>query len=626
MDLLAILRTLRRRWVLILALTVVGAVIGGASTELSEKTAEAGKFYKATTTLVVDPTTSSTGAQISPFQNLDQLAVFTTTGEVPDLVAKKLGSDKSGRSLAQQIVTTSNQTTSTLAITAASHSSDDAAQLADTFAEELIANVNQRAVDEYNAAAAKLQDRITNLTNQNNALYAQIATNPPNVESLKAQQQSISNQLRLAYDNQSDLAAQGTPTSNFSILQKAEAVPISRAEYNSRLNLGATSRNNLSANTGSSSDEQDQIVTDNGSPAFQSTSARAVLGGFLGLLLGIGLALLFERLDRRVRTRAEAEDAFMLPVLAEVPQLDKRQERQFEVVAASAPLSRYAEAYRAVRSSILFTRAAMAESEGRVVHATPPAFGDDLLFAPAHDDPLVVMITSAAPNEGKTTTTVNLAATFAEAGSSVLVVNCDFRRPSIHRYFGVEDVPRRVHETKVAGVKVVTNVLTDPSSNPTQVVAAQRQVVAAARGRFDVILLDTAPLLTANDAVDLVGSADMVLLVARLGVTRADNGARTMELLNRLDAPVAGVVLVGATSSSNDYYYYYQPGRLAGGPPAGAAGPSGNGAAATNGAATNGATAASTNGDGDGSEHAIAADDGMFIPEPGAPTSTPEDD
>jgi Mrp family chromosome partitioning ATPase len=131
-------------------------------------------------------------------------------------------------------------------------------------------------------------------------------------------------------------------------------------------------------------------------------------------------------------------------------------------------------------------------------------------------------------------------------------VNCDFRRPSIHRYFGVDDVPRHVHETRYANVEVVTNVLADAASNPTQVVAAQRQVVAAARGRFDVILLDTARLLTANDAVDLVNAVDLVLLVARLGTTRSDDAARTRELLDRIDVPLAGVVLVGATGASND--------------------------------------------------------------------------
>ena len=90
---------------------------------------------------------------------------------------------------------------------------------------------------------------------------------------------------------------------------------------------------------------------------------RGVLGAFLGLLVGIGLAFVVERLDRRIRTRAEAEAAFTLPVLAEVPQVKKAQQRDCEIVAALAPLSRFAEAYRAIRSSLLFTRAAMAADE-----------------------------------------------------------------------------------------------------------------------------------------------------------------------------------------------------------------------------------------------------------------------
>ena len=76
------------------------------------------------------------------------------------------------------------------------------------------------------------------------------------------------------------------------------------------------------------------------------------------------------------------------------------------------------------------------------------------------------MVTSASPGEGKTTTSANLAAVFGEAGSSVLVLNCDFRRPSIHEMFGVPDEPRRVQETAVPGVKVVTNVLADAGVEP----------------------------------------------------------------------------------------------------------------------------------------------------------------
>src|SRR5207302_270104 len=81
------------------------------------------------------------------------------------------------------------------------------------------------------------------------------------------------------------------------------------------------------------------------------------------------------------------------------------------------------------------------------------------------------------------------------------------------------DEARRVIDTRIEGVKLVSSVLADPGANPAQIVAAQRQVIAAARGRFDVILLDTAPLLTANDAVELVSAADLVLPVARSAPT-----------------------------------------------------------------------------------------------------------
>jgi Mrp family chromosome partitioning ATPase len=570
MELLAILRTLRRHWVLILALTVVGAVIGAGSAELSKTSTESKTFYKATTTLVVDMTQRSDDVA-QPFQSLDQVAIFTTTGDVPNAVAKKLGSDESGQQLAEHIVTTTNGNTSTIAITAAEPTAGEAETLADAFASELVTVLDQKGQEAYSAAANKAQARLDNLNNQINPLIAQIATNPPNAPQLQAQLRALQNQYSLTYDSYSGLAAQGPPTSAFSTLQKAQAVPIDKAEYTSRLDLGATSRNNLSTDTRSDS-SGDAVISTSSSTIAGGPVSRGLIGAFLGLLLGIGIAFLIERLDRRVRSRADAEAVFQLPVIAEVPEVTRAQQRDHEIVASTAPLSRYTEAFRAVRSSLLFTRAAMDAQQGGATH-TPAngwngAASTDTIFEPQHDEPLVVMITSASPGEGKTTTTANLAAVFAEAGSTVLVVNCDFRRPTIHRYFGIEDEPRRVHETAVAGVKVVTNVLTDPASNPSQVVAAQRQVVAAARGRFDVVLLDTAPLLTANDAVELVSSADMLVLVARVGVTKQDKVEQSIDLLNRLDVPLAGVVLTAVAAASSDYYYYYQPGRVpAGGAP-----------------------------------------------------------
>jgi Mrp family chromosome partitioning ATPase len=218
------------------------------------------------------------------------------------------------------------------------------------------------------------------------------------------------------------------------------------------------------------------------------------------------------------------------------------------VVVHAAPISRAAEAYRAVRSSLLFQNAHLDGASGN-------GSGNGSPNGAAHDA-FVVMVASAVPGEGKTTTSVNIAATFAETGASVLVVNCDFRRPMAHTYLGTVDKPRRTLRTVVPGVWYVSRATSDPNANPAQVIAAQRKVIDSGRDHFDVIVLDTAPLLTANDAVEIVPSADLVLLVARFQSTTSDNAGRSMELLNRVQAPVAGVVVVGTPEDGGAYYYY----------------------------------------------------------------------
>ena len=125
-------------------------------------------------------------------------------------------------------------------------------------------------------------------------------------------------------------------------------MPIDKADYDSRLKLRATSCNNLSADSSSdSSGESTHVIPTSSSSPPNGPVSRGLLGALLGLLEGFGLAFVVDRADRRIRLRAEAEDAFALPVLAEVPQLKKSQ-KDSEIVAHKAPLSRVAEAYRAV--------------------------------------------------------------------------------------------------------------------------------------------------------------------------------------------------------------------------------------------------------------------------------------
>ncbi len=464
-----------------------------------------------------------------------------------------------GAALATRISTLVNQDSATLDITAIASDPQRATLLADTFADELIASLTAKEQDAFLKDSNALSDRVTARQSDRDTLLQQFFANPLDA--------FIQNQYNAAATNYGNLYAQyltkqneGAPTPAVATLEPAQAVPIGSGEYDALLSAGETGRNHFQA-TG---DTNNTFVTPSSGSSFDDPVSRGILGGLLGFLAGIGLALVAQKLDRRLRTREDVETAFELPVLAEVPKLTPAQQRQHDLVSVSAPLSRAAESYRAVRTSLLFQQTAAAAERGP---AKPPTgngtdANPNALFEPEQQEPLVVMVTSASPGEGKTTTSANLAAVFGEAGSSVLVLNCDFRRPSIHEMFGLQDEPRRVQDTSVQGVKVVTNVLVDAGSNPAQVVAAQRQVINAARGRFDVVVLDTAPLLTANDAIEVVSAADLVLLVARPELSTTDTAQRSMDLLNRLDVPLAGVVLVAVAEVANDYYYYYQRGRV----------------------------------------------------------------
>jgi Mrp family chromosome partitioning ATPase len=170
----------------------------------------------------------------------------------------------------------------------------------------------------------------------------------------------------------------------------------------------------------------------------------------------------------------------------------------------------------------------------------------------------VVMISSPGPSEGKTTTVANLAAIMGEAGYKVLVINCDFRRPRLRDYLGGDDDPQEEVSAEVPNVTLIAQVLDHSAdANPADIVAAQRQAILEAKDHYDLVLLDTAPLLTTNDAADVLSMADQVLIVARSGRTTKEAADLAAELLERRDAPVIGVVLVGSTEGPGGRYYYY---------------------------------------------------------------------
>lgn len=264
-----------------------------------------------------------------------------------------------------------------------------------------------------------------------------------------------------------------------------------------------------------------------------------------GLALGVGGAFTAEALDKRITSGPQASEALNAPILTEVPYGGKAFVGK-DVLAP--PGSSVSEAYRRLRTILQLERAA-SEAPGRAT---------------------VVMVVSPGPAEGKTTTAAHLAAALGETNARVLVVSADFRRPRLHRFFGAD--PRRgiaaaaardegprpgdlVQETALPNVRLVT--AGGPSDDPTALIRAGKRIVAASRGHFDYIVIDTAPLLSANDALDFVSDVDAVVAVVRSRHTNRHAAERVRDILERVNAPVLGVV-VTAVPEREGYGYYYR--------------------------------------------------------------------
>ncbi len=280
----------------------------------------------------------------------------------------------------------------------------------------------------------------------------------------------------------------------------------------------------------------------------------------LGISTSIGLAFLLEGLDSTVRTPEQAQMLSGLPSLGMIPlgsQSDNPQgtktlmsnsgSREYvELVTQGRPQSQMAESYRALRTSLLLSS----------------------LGAP----PKVILVTSALPQEGKTTTSMNTAIVLAQKGSKVLIIDADLRRPSIHKALGMG--PRTGLSNVLTGSASLSQAVIQstllpslyvlpagtPPPNPAELLASSymREVLQELREQYDHIVIDTPPTLSVTDAVIMATNADTVILVIRSGQTTKQALRRARDLLVRVNAKVAGVLLNAADLKSADYYYYYE--------------------------------------------------------------------
>lgn len=552
------LSALRRRWYLIVVLSLLGAAAGWATAPEAASVDEATgqvvagpTYYRASHILIQNQQAATEGQQTSgvPTTNLSQAAYLVNTGEVPVRVAEELGLEVDD--VEQSLLGLPRNQVNSVEVQAVGVDEDETVALADAAASELVTILDAQAKADVSARRDQIIEQLDQLNTQIDELTATLAADPPNRTQIEAQQRSVTNQYSLVYEQFSQLANQPEATSGLSSLEGAKALEISESSYRDTLE---TIRDGADYVTGESTTVDATTSTAPAPPAQGAgRTTRTVAGLLIGLLAGVGAALSLDRFDNRLRRRSDVELASGLPVIAELPVLSRVEQQGLEVVAHTQHRSRVAEAYRVIRGAVLFAETAEAGRAGP---------------APARDDALVLMVTSSNPSEGKTTVTANLAAVLAEGGLDVLVLNCDFRRPRVHKYLhpvdGTDPLPGNppgpvvLSNTQVEGVRLITGVgEDDPDANPLDVIGMQRKIVQTAKSRFDVILLDTAPFLTTNDASELLSETDHVIYVVRAGKTRRDAVRRTSEILDRLDAPVLGVVFNASAEASGAQYYYY---------------------------------------------------------------------
>jgi polysaccharide biosynthesis transport protein len=303
------------------------------------------------------------------------------------------------------------------------------------------------------------------------------------------------------------------------------------------------------------------------SPSRPQKARNIMLAVLVGLVGGIGLALLREYLDNTVKSPDDVEALTGLPSLAVVPSLPGLPSTQgrlsrlareaapqsatgprVELLSYIQPKSQISEAFRALRTSLLLSQ--------------------------ADHPPQVILVTSALPREGKTTAAVNLAVTLAQLGDRTLLMDSDLRKPGIRRALNLTGGREVGLSSYLAGVSTLDEVLMPhPTINnlvalttgpvppsPADLLSSHRmrEAITDLRHRFKFVVIDSPPVMAATDAVILSALTDGVLLVVRSGETPKEAFTRTRDLLAAVKCRLLGVVLNAVDSSAPDYYYSYR--------------------------------------------------------------------
>ncbi len=279
------------------------------------------------------------------------------------------------------------------------------------------------------------------------------------------------------------------------------------------------------------------------------------IGGLIGLLVGLGLAFIRDRNDHRFLAPEDIQLQLQTPIVGHIPEIRKVRRRKKDrspidpmVCTYYQPSSKYAEAFRAVRTA--------------------------LYFSTQNNNHRVIQVTSPHPGDGKTTLITNLAVSIACSGKKVLLVDCDLRKPRVHQNLGLSN-EKGLADTIAEGMQAdpmayvqeteVPNLCCLPSGprpdNPSELLTSSifEQFLELAREKYDYVLVDTPPVLAVTDASTVAARVDAVILTLRLQKNTRAAATRAREILTSVGGELIGVVVnqadqVGGYGYGNQYY------------------------------------------------------------------------
>jgi capsular exopolysaccharide synthesis family protein len=283
------------------------------------------------------------------------------------------------------------------------------------------------------------------------------------------------------------------------------------------------------------------VVTDPGRVEKKPVSPKSMiiipLGIILGLIVGIGLAFFIEYLDTSVKTIDDVERSLQAPVLGVIPQ-------NVGILMDEGPESPHAEAYRVLRTNILFSR--------------------------KNENWNTISVLSGGAGEGKSTTLFNLATVFAQNGQRVLVVDSDLRRPTLHKYLHVSNtmgltdfllkqrsLDEVIQKTKIPTMDFLASGKLPSSSMSILGSVQMKETIQELKRRYDFIFFDSPPLLGVSDASILASAMDIVLQVIQYRRYPQPMTLRAKQMILKVGGNMVGIVLNNINMSQDENYYYY---------------------------------------------------------------------